>query len=210
MTLAHLSRNGMLRVAFNQNNLAIVQRDGPVLTGPAPDAARAVCAASGLGMEPVFYANARELSEAVGTEWDIGLLAADPSRGERIAFSEPYHEVEATFLVRNQIKEDRCSNVLDSHHSILSAEGAAFHRNLYSLAAPGSVLASRSPAMALERFLSGDADILAGIRQTLESVTLPGCRVLSDTFCRLGQTIGVSIHDRDSLPFINQVLNRLK
>ena len=157
-------------------------------------------------MEPVFYANARELSEAVGTEWDLGLLAPEPSRLARIAFSDPYHEVEATFLVRDRSTEERCGDILAARHAILSPEGAAFHPSLVSLASPGSILAARSPALALDRFLAGEAEILAGIRQTLEGVRAPQCRVLSDTFCRLGQTIGVSVHERDSLPFINAVL----
>lgn len=209
MTLGHMSRNGMLRVGFNLNNLAIIRRDGEQLAGPALDAAKAVCDAAGLQMEPVFFANARELSEAAGTEWDIGFLAADPSRSARIAFSEPYYHVEATFLVRNSIKEDRCSDILENGHSILSAQGAAFHSSLSALAAPGSLIASSSPAAALEHFLAREADILAGIRETLERIKAPDCRVLSDSFCRLGQAIGVCVHQSGSLPFINQVLKRL-
>ena len=32
--------------------------------------------------------------------WDVGFLAVDETRAEKIAFTRPYHSIEATFAVR--------------------------------------------------------------------------------------------------------------
>ena len=47
-------------------------------------------------MDGVF---ARPADAAAAGLWDIGLIAAEPSRAETIAFTAAYVEIEATYLV---------------------------------------------------------------------------------------------------------------
>jgi polar amino acid transport system substrate-binding protein len=54
-----------------------------------------------LGAETVFvgYATPGEVAEGVGKGWDIAFVAADPDRAQAIAFTPPYLEIDATYLV---------------------------------------------------------------------------------------------------------------
>lgn len=51
-------------------------------------------------VELVPYKNPGLLADAaVCDEWDVGLIGAEPQRAAVIAFTQPYVEIQATFLV---------------------------------------------------------------------------------------------------------------
>lgn len=208
LTLGELASDGVLRVAYNLNNAALVRRDGAGFAGVAPRLAQAICDAAGLRLQAVALANARELVAAVETEWDIGFLAADPDRCDRIAFSEPYHRVEATFMLRETTSGSRCADLLQAGNTVISARGAAYHSKLAALIDADKLCVAESPAQAHQRFVGGEADALAGVRETLEGLQTSYNRVLEDYFGRIDQAVGVSVGARYCLPFINAVLRQ--
>src|SRR3954463_1799256 len=83
---------GKLRVGLNSGNLLTRQ----VGTAIGRDLA------GRLGTDAVFveYATPGAVTDAVAKEWDVAFVAADPDRGEMIAFTPPYVELDATYLVR--------------------------------------------------------------------------------------------------------------
>ena len=54
----------------------------------------------GVAVSYVTFATPGEVADAVERdEWDIGLIAVEPKRAEKIAFCNAYVEIEATYLV---------------------------------------------------------------------------------------------------------------
>ena len=89
--LKTLARDGVLRVAINTGNRALVQQDGSNLTGVSPALAERLAQEIGARMEPVVYSGAGKVfDDAHLDKWDVGFLAIDPMRAEKIAFTRPY------------------------------------------------------------------------------------------------------------------------
>lgn len=200
--------NRRLRVALNMNNAALVQRTGGGYTGLAIQIAERIGAEMGAAVTFVAHPNARSVLEAEPDGWDIAFLAIDPSRTDRIAFSDPYHSLEATFLVRDGLQNRSCHDIVSEDYTIVSAKGAAYQLRLSTLSPKGQIVLATSPDEARERFLSGEGHALAGIRNTLEAPPIPGTHILLDSFARIQQAIAVPVRDSAHIALINEVLRR--
>lgn len=93
---------GVLRAGINLSNILLVTSRGrsgePI--GIAPSMAAALAKRLELPLELVPYENPGLLADAAeGAEWDVGLIGAEPQRAATIAFTQPYCEIQATYLV---------------------------------------------------------------------------------------------------------------
>ena len=209
MTAASPGQNGILRVGYNLNNAAMVWQGSEGLAGPGPEMAMAVCTALGLRAEPVPYPNARALVAGVGAAWDIAVLAVDPARRDQIAFSTPFHRITATFLLHDSPQVQSCDAFLETDMQVISALGAAYHNALLGKISPERVIVAQSPLEAKERFLSGEAPALAGIRDGLAAVKRPQDHLAEGAFSEIEQAIGVSLAAGAHLPLINEVIRAM-
>ena len=200
--------NPALRVALNMNNTALVQRTGDGFTGLAIRIAERIGAVMGTPLTYVEHPNAQSVLQAEPDGWDIAFLAIDPSRTDRIAFSDPYHSIEATFQVRDGLQVRSCEDIMRGHHTIMSAKGAAYQARLSALSPEGPIVLAASPDEARLRFLNGEGDALAGIRETLEASVNSRIRVLPDSFACIHQAVAVPIRNRAQIALINRVLVR--
>jgi polar amino acid transport system substrate-binding protein len=198
-----------LRVALNMNNTALVQRAGDGYTGLAVHVAERVGAAMGLPLTFIEHPSAQSVVQAGPDGWDIALLAIDPSRADRMVFSDPYHSVEATFLVRDSPARRSCVEILEGNHTIMSAKGAAYQARLSALTPTGPLVIANSPDEARQRFLRGEGHALAGIRETLESSRIPGTRILPDNFAQIEQAVAVPVHAEAQIALINRTLGKM-
>ena len=99
--LKTLARDGVLRVAINTGNRALVQEDAGTLKGVSPALAQRLADEIGARMEPVIYSGAGKVFDDAGQDkWDVGFLAIDAMRAQKIAFTQPYIVIEATYAVR--------------------------------------------------------------------------------------------------------------
>src|SRR6266513_1837136 len=99
---AELAPTGVLRAGINLSNFLLVTgrsaNSEPV--GVAPDMAREIASSLGVPVTYVPFKTPGELADAAGKNvWDIGLIGAEPARAQMIAFTAPYVEIEATYLV---------------------------------------------------------------------------------------------------------------
>ncbi len=201
-----------LRVGINLGNKALVRRGQNSLTGQAPELARSL--AGRLDMSPDFrlYDSAALLAADYRDGWDIAFLAIEPSRRETLAFSRPYMSIEATIAVRVGLAAQNCREVIDDPEiNILSAKGAAYHSKLEKLHGQALIVEADGPADAIERGRSGEANAVAGIRQSLEAgfSADPGWRVLPDSFARIEQAIAVARHRKELIIAINEQLSEI-
>ena len=91
--LSDLTDPGTLRVGINLGNILLVTGTGPTgdPQGVAPDMAAAMAERLGVAVSYVTFATPGEVGDAVeGDVWDIALIAVEPKRAEKIAFSDAY------------------------------------------------------------------------------------------------------------------------
>ena len=194
---AEMVPGGVLRAGINLGNPTVVQKPegGGDLRGVGPALARELAMRLGARVEFVTYDSAAKMAEgARGGAWDVAFLAVDPQRATDIAFSAPYMQIEATYMVRADSPLRKPDDVDRKGVRIATNNNAAFdlwmQRNLRNAE---RVLAYSSGA-AVELFMAQpDIDAAAGVRNTLAQYAAknPGYRVMDVNFSEVGQACGV-------------------
>ncbi|MHA6324281.1 transporter substrate-binding domain-containing protein [Roseivivax sp. CAU 1753] len=166
--LANLARDGVLRVAINTGNRALVQTDGSDITGVSPALARRLAAEIGARMVPVIYAGAGKVfADADQDKWDVGFLAIDAMRAEKIAFTRPYLTIEATYAVRAGSDFRDVDDVDRAGVTVLTATGSAYDMHLRSALKHATLERSGTPPESFAEFRDGRCDAVAGVRASL-------------------------------------------
>ncbi|MBM4411448.1 MAG: transporter substrate-binding domain-containing protein, partial [Chloroflexi bacterium] len=124
--------------------------------------------------------------------WDIGFIGAEPQRAEKIEFTAPYAEIEATYLVRAGSSIQTIDEVDRSGVRIAvsprSAYGLWLERNIKR----ASLVRVESADLVFDRFVADDVEVMAALRPGLldEVKRLPGARVLDGHFSVVQQAVG--------------------
>ena len=169
---AALAPTGILRAGINLSNFLLVSSRGPngEPIGVAPDMAAALARQIGVPLQLVPYANPGLLGDAANSdEWDVGLIGAEPKRAETIAFTAPYAEIEATYMV---LPDRDLQTVADvDRPGVRGCVSARAAYDLWLTANLQSASLTRTEEPGLERsrqlFDSGEFDALAGLRPWL-------------------------------------------
>jgi polar amino acid transport system substrate-binding protein len=196
---AELAPHGTLRAGVSIVN--------PVL------AVREVARRLGVPIEFVAFDSAAALAEAAAEDvWDIAFLAADPDRADRIAFTEPYLELEATYLVPATSAIRRVDEVDVAGLRVASRPRAAYDLFLRRSLQHATLVYAEGARADVDLLTAGEADVLAGLRgpliETLAAV--PGSRLLDDNFAEMQQAIGVPAARAASVTSLNTLIGELK
>lgn len=194
--LVELAPTGTIRAAVNGSNAALVRIDENTgaPAGPSVDLANALAGEVGCPLSVVKYQSAAAiLASADRNEWDIALIAADPSRTDRFAFSPPYAFVMATYLVPAMSDVRYAMDVDVSGRRIATAQGAAYTKEIERQVKHATIVYTETPLAAVERLKAGECNAAAGLRQLLEPEALrdPAFRTLPDAFSEIPQTVAV-------------------
>ncbi|MEM7498639.1 MAG: transporter substrate-binding domain-containing protein [Pseudomonadota bacterium] len=161
-------RAGRLRAAMNHGNRALVQATPAGLIGVMPALALHLADGLGVPLETADYHGAREIVESAGEDvWDVAFLAIDRSRETHIAYTRPYVVIEIAYAVR--AGEAAEPEALDRDGAtILAARGTAYDLHLTKTLTAAEILRDTTPADTFRRFVAGEGDAVAGVRQSLE------------------------------------------
>jgi polar amino acid transport system substrate-binding protein len=213
---AQMAPNGVLRVGINLGNPTVVQKpEGSAdLRGVGPGLARVLAKRLGARTEFVTYDSAAKMAEAAKQgAWDVAFLAVDPQRANDIAFSAPYMQIEATYMVRAASPARKPDELDRKGVRIATAENSAFdlwmQRNLKNAE---RVLADSAGA-AVELFMSRpDVDAAAGIRNKLEQYAAknPGYYVMDANFSVVGQAAGVPRNRAAAARYLHDFIEEMK
>jgi len=196
--LAELAPTGALRVGINLGNFLLVsgrEPDGTTPRGVAPSLARAVAERLGVPVRFVTYERPGPMADAVGTgAWDIALLGNEPQRAERIAFSAPYAEIEATYLVPADSPIARIVEVDRSGVRVATPGGAAYTLWLERHVRHAELRLAPAIPAATRMFLDERLEALAGLRPGLlaDQEGIAGSRLLDGRFMTVQQAIGTA------------------
>ena len=190
--LKTLAKGGVLRVAINTGNRALVQQDGSALTGVSPALAQRLADEIGARMEPVVYSGAGKVfDDAHCDKWDIGFLAIDPMRAEKIAFTQPYIVIEATYAVRTDATFKHVDDVDAAGVQVLTSTGSAYDMHLTKTLQHATLERSGTPPESFEEFRAARCDAVAGVRASLEGAFAgtPNIRILSGVLTSVRQAM---------------------
>lgn len=181
-----LAPTGTIRFGINVANPFLTRKESIFgeLAGVAIDLAKAVAGSLELPFEFVTYDAAGKLFDAVDTgAWDVTFLAIEPARAEKVLFTSPYATIEGTYLVKSLVDFPTLADVDRPGVRIAVGRNAAYDLFLTRNLKHARLVRADKPSAALSLFTSGEADVVAGVRQGLTVFAngdgrlhvLPGC-----------------------------------
>lgn len=193
---AQLAPTGKLRVGINYGNPVLATRDpgSGELHGVAVDLARELGKRIDLPVELVAFASAGQMVSGLKAgSWDVAFLAIDAGRADEITFTAPYIEVEGTYLVPAGSPIRAIADVDRAGVRLGVSANSAYDLFLSRSLQHAELVRAPSPNAAFELLVSGQVDVVAGVRQSLiaNADKLPGSRVFPDRFMAIQQALGL-------------------
>lgn len=202
--LSELAPTGRLRVGVNFGNAVLATRNAAGYPGGiAVDLAGELARRVSLPLDLVTYEAAGKMAAQAGV-WDVAFLAADPDRGEQIAFTKPYLEIESTYLVQDFSPLQSVDDVDRPGLRVAISEKSAYDLFLTRNLKHARLVRAPGPGPSVELFFEQRLDALAGIRPMLLEVarTRPAMRVLPDRFAVVRQALGVPRGRERAVPYL--------
>ena len=191
-----MAPTGTIRAAVNVANgvLARYEPSSGEPTGIAAELARELGRRVGRPVEFIRYDSAAVMADSarIGA-WDIAFLAADPAREETIAFTAPYLELDASYVVPAQSRIQTLDEIDAPGVRIAARPRSAYDLYLRRSLRQATLVYPETDETDVDVLMSGRADVLAGLRHALvdTAATTPGLRLLEGRFAAMGQAIGV-------------------
>jgi polar amino acid transport system substrate-binding protein len=195
---AELAPRGVLRVGLNMSNflLVTVHPSGGAPTGIVPDLAAAIAARVGVGIEWVRYPDAGLLSAGAKGDpdddaWDVAFMGIEPARATFIAFTAPYVEIEASYLVPAGSRIMTIDEVDRPGVRIAVAARAAYELYLGRTLKHAELVSADGLEGSFRLFAERKLDVLAGLKPRLmqDQARMPGARLLPGRFTAIQQAI---------------------
>lgn len=207
--------SGVLRAGINLGNPVIAQPDpgGGEPRGVGPALARGLAARLGLPVAFTTYETAGKLADAVTRDaWDVAFLAIDPERAKEIAFTEAYVHIEGTYMVRADSALRRVKDVDREGARVAVGLKTAYDLYLTRNLEHARLVRSASSKSALAQFVAEGLDAVAGVRQPLVAAarSLPGMRVMEDSFMVIRQAAAVPKGRPEALAYLDRFIEDAK
>ena len=212
---SELTPTGNLRAAINFGNPVLAQKDPETgePRGVSVDMARELGRRLGVPVVLVTFDAAGKVFDALKQgAWDIAFLAIDPARAAEIAFTAPYVEIEATYLVPADSPLRTIEDV--DRNEVRIAVGNKSTYDLYltrTLKRAQLVRVPTSPA-AIDVFLKNKLEAAAGLKQPLLQFakTNPNVRVMDGRFMVIEQAIGTPKGREAGARYLREFIEEMK
>jgi polar amino acid transport system substrate-binding protein len=189
---AQLAPHGILRAGINMSNFLLVtgRSASGDPQGVSPSMAAAIAERLGVPIKYVPFPKPGELADQAGRDvWDIGLIGAEPSRAEKIAFTAAYAEIEATYMVPAGSPLKTIADVDKPGVRIAVNARSAYDLWLERNIRQATLVRSST---ALDQFINEKREAEAGLRPGLinDVKKLPGAVILDGQFTAVQQAVG--------------------
>jgi polar amino acid transport system substrate-binding protein len=208
-----LAPSGRLRVAINLGNAVLAAKDPQTgaLSGVSVTLAKALGEALNVPVDLVPFVSAGETFDALTRgEWDLGFMAIDPLRAEKIRFSAPYVVIEGTYMLRKDAPFHTVEDLDRPGLRIAVARGSAYDLFLSRQLKNATLVRTVTTNDAIALFKTEHLDAVAGIRQALAPSAPPSGEyfVMSGRFMRIEQAIAVPIGHATGAAFTDQFIRK--
>ena len=167
--LKKISNDGILRVAFNIGNQALIQSVDNKYVGVSPALAQRLANEIGAQIIPVIYESAGNvLTDAASNAWDVAFLAINELRAESVSFTNPYFTIDTTYAVHANSNLYHVKDIDQKGINILTSSGSAYEIYLNKILQNAKLIYSGTPFESFFEFQSGTYDAVAGVRASLE------------------------------------------
>jgi polar amino acid transport system substrate-binding protein len=188
-----LAPSGKLRAAINFGNPVLAQR-GPngEPRGVSAALARELAKRLNVPVDFVTFDEAGKVAEAASQDrWDVAFLAIDPKRAATIDFTPAYVLIEGTYLTRTNSPLQKVEDVDKDGIRVAVAENSAYDLYLTRNLKHAQLVRGVNSAAAVSDFEQGKVDVLAGVRQPLDTYARshPGTRVMEGRYMSIQQAM---------------------
>jgi polar amino acid transport system substrate-binding protein len=193
---AELAPTGTVRAALNFANPVLATRDTPDAEpgGVAAEIVRELGRRLERPVTYIAYESAAAMADAARAgAWDVAFLAADPAREDAIAFTTPYLELDATYLVPAASRFKELKEVDAKGVRIAARPRSAYDLFLRRSLKHAELVYPQNGETDLDVLSAGRADVLAGLKHVLVDTATDksGFRVIDGRFAAMQQAIGV-------------------
>ena len=195
LSASALAPTGSLRAVINLGNPILARKDAqgaPV--GVSVDLAQALAAQLKLPLTLIPVNSASQSVELVTQEKaDVGFFAIDPVRGQGIAFTSAYVQIEGSYLVRQDSPLKSNGEVDSATHRVVVGKGSAYDLFLTRELKQAQLVRAPTSPEVVSFFIAGTCDVAAGVKQQLEfdARSTPGVRLLPGRFMVIDQAMGL-------------------
>lgn len=192
--LNDLAPTGVVRAAINVGNpvLAAKAEGGGEPHGVSVDIARELGRRLGRPVRFIVFETAGLVVDALARgEWDVGFLANEPARADRVTFSAPYVVIEGAYLVWKDAPFASTAELDRAGARIAVGLNAAYDLHLTRALKHAEIVRAADSAAAMALFYRDRLDAGAGVRQALEAFAAdkPDLRILPDAFMSIRQSV---------------------
>jgi polar amino acid transport system substrate-binding protein len=190
-----LAPTGRLRAGMNTGNTLYTTKDAATgeLRGVSVDLMGELAKRLGVPLQMVVHATPGEVADAVdqGT-WDVTILAIEPARAAKIAFSPPISEIEATYAVHGNSPLRSVAQVDAAGVRIAAPDKAGYELFLTRTLKSATLVRTKSFAASIELFNANGADAIAALKPNLldSMAQLRDARMLEGRFMTVNHGLG--------------------
>jgi polar amino acid transport system substrate-binding protein len=156
-----------------------------------------------------FYGAGSVVDAGKNGVWDLAFLAVDPARMDTVSFSKPYVLIESTFAVRNGGPVTTVDDTDRPGRSILVGHGSAYDLYLTKHLKHATLIRAENPGASFQQFLEGEADCVAGVRQSLEAAfgSNPDITIFAESIATIEQAMAVPATKGAVIEHVNAFLD---
>ncbi len=208
---ANLAPHGKIRAAINMSNFLLVsgRTSSGQPDGLSPDVAKEIARRLGVPCELVPFDGPGLIADTAGRDiWDIGNIAEEPERCEAIDFSEPYIQIDANFMTREDSELNKNADVNQPGVGIVLYDRSAYDLWLKNNFTLPTYLRLGSISESVTAFEEGQGDVLACLKPKLMEMRedQTDYKIIEPPFTAIRQAIGLNKGHSDVLSFVNEII----
>ncbi|MBC5767263.1 transporter substrate-binding domain-containing protein [Ramlibacter albus] len=192
---AELAPTGTWRVAVNYGNVVLGKRAASgEMEGVMVDLARAAAQRAGLPLELRVFASPSQAFESLARgEVDATFLAYEASRAEKVDYTTPYAQLQASYLVPAGSPLASVTEADRGGVRIAATTNAGYELYLRRALKAATLVSTPADVDVVAMVLQGRAEVAAGLRQAMlqEVRKRPGVRLLEGDFMLIDHAMAV-------------------
>ena len=209
-----LAPTGVLRVGINMSNFLLVNsKDSSGLPdGVSPEVGKRLAKELNVKCELVKFAKPGILADAVNNDlWDVGNIACEKDRAKTIEFSDPYVNIDANFIVRNNSNFKTNKNIDLSGVKIAVLERSAYDLWLTENFHNAELIRADTIENSHKLFREKKAEVLAGLKPKLieELMHSKDIKLIENPFTYINQSIGIKKGNSEIVGFLNKFILKI-
>ena len=194
--IAAFAPAGTLRASINTGNPILAHMDAATgqPAGVSVDLARELAQRLGVPLQLVTVTSAgAAVNNVEHGDADVGFFAIDPTRGQAIAFTQAYVEIEGVYAVRVNSPITTTEQVDHPGITVAVSKGSAYDLFLSRTLHQATLVRVPTSPGIVHEFLDQKLSVAAGIRQQMEKdiARVGGMRIVEPHFMVIRQAMAV-------------------